>query len=141
MDGIKELGGELFVVDDGWFGRKYRRTNDSQALGDWMTDTQKLPNGVPALLKAAEDRGLKFGIWIEPEMTNSKSELFEAHPDWVVAHPTRELSMGRGGTQLVLSLRTAQCLGAYPQGPSRPRYPTLFKWWRTRELGCPALLR
>ena len=48
MDGIKELGGELFVVDDGWFGRKYRRTNDSQALGDWMTDTQKLPNGVPA---------------------------------------------------------------------------------------------
>ena len=104
MDGIKELGGELFVVDDGWFGRKYRRTNDSQALGDWMTDTQKLPNGVPALLKAAEDRGLKFGIWIEPEMTNSKSELFEAHPDWVVAHPTRELSMGRGGTQLVLDL-------------------------------------
>lgn len=104
MDGLKELGGELFVVDDGWFGRKYRRTDDTQALGDWVTDTQKLPNGVPALLKAAEDRGLKFGIWIEPEMTNSKSELFEAHPDWVVAHPTRELSKGRGGTQLVLDL-------------------------------------
>ena len=104
MDGIKELGGELFVVDDGWFGRKYRRTNDSQALGDWITDTEKLPNGVPALLKAAEDRGLKFGIWIEPEMTNSKSELYEQHPDWVVAHPTRELAMGRGGTQLVLDM-------------------------------------
>ena len=104
MDGIKDLGGELFVVDDGWFGRKYRRTNDSQSLGDWITDTEKLPNGVPALLKAAEDRGLKFGIWIEPEMTNSKSELYEAHPDWVVAHPTRELSMGRGGTQLVLDM-------------------------------------
>ena len=104
MDGIKELGGELFVVDDGWFGRKYRRTDDTQGLGDWMTDTQKLPNGVPALLKAAEDRGLKFGIWIEPEMTNSKSELYETHPDWVVAHPTRELSKGRGGTQLVLDM-------------------------------------
>ena len=104
MDGIRDLGGELFVVDDGWFGRKYRRTDDTQALGDWVTDTKKLPNGVPALLKAAEDRGLKFGIWIEPEMTNSKSELFEAHPDWVVAHPTRELSKGRGGTQLVLDL-------------------------------------
>ena len=104
MDGIRDLGGELFVVDDGWFGRKYRRTNDSQALGDWLTDTEKLPNGVPALLKAAEDRGLKFGIWIEPEMTNSKSELYEAHPDWVVAHPTRELAMGRGGTQLVLDM-------------------------------------
>ena len=104
MDGIRDLGGELFVVDDGWFGRKYRRTNDSQALGDWVTDTEKLPDGVPALLKAAEDRGLKFGIWIEPEMTNSKSELYEAHPDWVVAHPTRELAMGRGGTQLVLDM-------------------------------------
>jgi len=104
MDGLKELGGELFVVDDGWFGRKYRRTYDDKALGDWITDTVKLPKGVPALLKAAEDRGLKFGIWIEPEMTNSASELFEAHPDWVVAHPTRELSKGRGGTQLVLDL-------------------------------------
>jgi alpha-galactosidase len=104
MDGIKELGGELFVVDDGWFGRKYRRTHDDKALGDWVTDTVKLPKGVPALVKAAEDRGLKFGIWIEPEMVNSTSELYEAHPDWVVAHPTRELSKGRGGTQLVLDL-------------------------------------
>ena len=104
MDGLKDLGGELFVVDDGWFGRKYRRTYDDKALGDWVTDTVKLPNGVPALLRAAEDRGLKFGIWIEPEMVNSASELFEAHPDWVVAHPTRELSKGRGGTQLVLDL-------------------------------------
>ena len=104
MDGLKELGGELFVVDDGWFGRKYRRTYDDKALGDWVTDTEKLPNGIPALVKAAEDRGLKFGIWIEPEMTNTQSELYEAHPDWVVAHPTRELSKGRGGTQLVLDL-------------------------------------
>jgi len=104
MDGIKTLGGELFVVDDGWFGRKYRRTDDTKALGDWMTDTVKLPKGIPALVKAAEDRGLKFGIWIEPEMTNSNSELYDAHPDWVVAHPTRELSKGRGGTQLVLDL-------------------------------------
>ena len=104
MDGISDLGGELFVVDDGWFGRKYRRTYDDKALGDWITDTVKLPNGIPALVKAAEDRGLKFGIWIEPEMVNTTSELFEAHPDWVVAHPTRELSKGRGGTQLVLDL-------------------------------------
>ena len=104
MDGISALGGELFVVDDGWFGRKYRRTRDDKALGDWVTDTVKLPRGIPALVKAAEDRSLKFGIWIEPEMTNSESELYEAHPDWVVAHPARELSKGRGGTQLVLDL-------------------------------------
>ena len=104
MDGLKDLGGELFVVDDGWFGRKYRRTYDDKALGDWQTDTEKLPAGLPALVRAAEERGLKFGIWIEPEMTNTQSELFEAHPDWVVAHPARELSKGRGGTQLVLDL-------------------------------------
>ncbi len=104
MDGISSLGGELFVMDDGWFGTKYRRTNDSYALGDWKTDTLKLPEGVPALVKAATDRGLKFGIWIEPEMVNAKSELYDQHPDWIVCHPTREPQMGRGGTQLVLDM-------------------------------------
>lgn len=104
MDGIASLGGELFVMDDGWFGTKYRRTNDSNALGDWQTDTLKLPHGVPALVKAATDRGLKFGIWIEPEMVNTKSLLYEQHPDWIVCHPMREPKTGRGGTQLVLDL-------------------------------------
>ena len=104
MDGVKKLGGELFVVDDGWFGNKYRRTIDDKALGDWVTDTIKLPNGVPALAKAAKDRGLKFGIWIEPEMTNKPSELYEKHPDWIVCHPTREPRYGRGGTQLILDM-------------------------------------
>ena len=104
MDGVKQLGGELFVVDDGWFGNKYRRTVDDKALGDWVTDTIKLPNGIPALAKAAKDRGLKFGIWIEPEMTNKPSELYEKHPDWIVCHPTREPRYGRGGTQLILDM-------------------------------------
>lgn len=104
MDGVKKLGGELFVVDDGWFGNKYRRTVDDKALGDWVTDTIKLPNGVPALAKAAKDRGLKFGIWIEPEMTNNPSELYEKHPEWIVCHPTRQPRYGRGGTQLILDM-------------------------------------
>ncbi len=104
MDGIKDLGGELFVMDDGWFGTKYRRTEDDKALGDWKTDTLKLPQGVPALVKAAKDRGLKFGIWIEPEMCNNRSELYDAHPEWVVCHPKRQPQTGRGGTQLVLDL-------------------------------------
>lgn len=104
MDGVKTLGGELFVVDDGWFGNKYRRTYDDKALGDWVTDTIKLPNGIPALAKAAKNRGLKFGIWIEPEMTNNPSELYEKHPDWIVCHPTREPKYGRGGTQLILDM-------------------------------------
>lgn len=104
MDGISQLGGELFVMDDGWFGRKYKRSIDDCALGDWITDTDKLPDGVPALVKAAKQRGLEFGIWIEPEMCNTKSELYEAHPDWVVCHPKRTPQTGRGGTQLVLDL-------------------------------------
>ena len=104
MDGVKSLGGELFVMDDGWFGDKYQRSVDDCALGDWVTDTRKLPKGVPALEKAAADRGLKWGIWIEPEMTNTKSELYEKHPDWIVCHPARTPITGRGGTQLILDM-------------------------------------
>ena len=108
MDGVKALGGELFVVDDGWFGAKYQRSVDDCALGDWVTDTRKLPGGIPALAKAATDRGLKFGIWIEPEMTNVKSELYEKLPDWIVCHPDRRPITGRGGTQLILDMSNPQ---------------------------------
>lgn len=104
MDGVKQLGGELFVLDDGWFGSKYKRSIDNCALGDWVTDTEKLPNGIPALEKAAKERGLKFGIWIEPEYTNTMAELYEAHPDWIICHPTREPITGRGGTQMSLDM-------------------------------------
>lgn len=104
MDGVKQVGAELFVMDDGWFGDKYKRSVDDCALGDWVTDREKLPNGVPALEAACRERGLKWGIWIEPEMTNTKSELYEKHPDWVICHPTREPQPGRGGTQLALDM-------------------------------------
>lgn len=104
MDGVKEVGAELFVMDDGWFGGKYKRSVDNCALGDWVTDKDKLPNGVPALEKACAERGLKWGIWIEPEMTNTKSELYEKHPDWVICHPERTPRPGRGGTQLILDM-------------------------------------
>ena len=104
MDGVQALGAELFVMDDGWFGGKYKRSIDNCALGDWVTDTDKLPDGVPALEKAAAARGLKWGIWIEPEMTNTLSELYEKHPDWVICNPGREPVCGRGGTQLVLDM-------------------------------------
>ncbi|MDD5784647.1 MAG: alpha-galactosidase, partial [Prevotella sp.] len=104
MSDIASMGGELFVMDDGWFGDKYPRKTDNSSLGDWVVDRKKLPNGVPGLVKAATKHGIKFGIWIEPEMTNSVSELYEQHPDWVVKTPGRDLEMGRGGTQLVLDL-------------------------------------
>ncbi len=104
MTDIADMGGELFVMDDGWFGVKYPRNNDSTSLGDWTVDTNKLPNGIKGLCDAAKERGIKFGIWIEPEMTNSASELYEEHPEYVIKAPKRDAIEGRGGTQLVLDL-------------------------------------
>lgn len=104
MGDIASMGGELFVMDDGWFGVKYPRKTDNCALGDWEVDTKKLPEGIEGLLRDAKKHGIKFGIWIEPEMTNSVSELYDAHPDWVVKAPKRDVVKGRGGTQLVLDL-------------------------------------
>ena len=104
MNDIAAFGGELFVMDDGWFGDKYPRNNDSSSLGDWVVDTRKLPNGLSALTDAAKQRHIKFGIWIEPEAVNTVSELYEQHPDWALQVPGRELKLGRGGTQLVLDM-------------------------------------
>lgn len=104
MHDIKSMGGELFVMDDGWFGNKYRRLTDNAALGDWVVDTKKLPEGIERLVSDAKKNGVKFGIWIEPEMANTTSELYEKHPDWMIKAPGRDLVMGRGGTQIVLDL-------------------------------------
>ena len=104
MADIAKMGGELFVMDDGWFGVKYPRKNDSSSLGDWEVDRQKLPDGIEGLLRDAKKNHVKFGIWIEPEMTNSVSELYEQHPDWIVKAPKRDAVKGRGGTQLILDL-------------------------------------
>ena len=104
MGDIASMGGELFVMDDGWFGVKYPRLTDNCALGDWQVDRNKLPNGIGWLVEQAHKHGIKFGIWIEPEMTNTTSELYEKHPDWVIKAPERDVVTGRGGTQLVLDL-------------------------------------
>ena len=104
MGDIASLGGELFVMDDGWFGDKYPRNTGSTSLGDWMVNKQKLPEGIKGLTDAAKKHGIKFGIWIEPEMTNTESELYEKHPEWVLSQSNRPLSHGRGGTQVVLDL-------------------------------------
>ena len=104
MQDIASMGGELFVMDDGWFGAKYQRNTDNAALGDWTVDTRKLPEGIGGLLRDAKKHGVKFGIWIEPEATNTLSELYEKHPDWIINAPGREPVTGRGGTQLMLDL-------------------------------------
>ena len=101
---IAALGGELFVMDDGWFGNKYKRNEDNAALGDWIVDREKLPNGIAPLLEEAKRNNIKFGIWIEPECVNTTSELFEKHPDWIICPEGRTPEYGRGGTQLILDL-------------------------------------
>lgn len=98
----KELGVELFLLDDGWFANKYPRNNDRTGLGDWQENRNKLPNGIATLVKEAQANGVKFGIWVEPEMVSPKSELYEKHPDWVVKQPAREEHYFRN--QLVLDL-------------------------------------
>ncbi len=100
--GAKELGVDLFLLDDGWFGNKYPRSNDKAGLGDWQETQTKLPHGLGYLVEQAEAKGVKFGIWIEPEMVNPKSELYEKHPDWILKLPNRDENYFRN--QLVLDL-------------------------------------
>ena len=100
--GAKQLGVDVFLLDDGWFGNKYPRNNDQAGLGDWQANKQKLPHGLGYLVEQAEAKGVKFGIWIEPEMVNPKSELYEKHPDWILKLPNRDEHYYRN--QLVLDL-------------------------------------
>jgi len=98
----RKLGVDLFLLDDGWFANKYPRNDDRAGLGDWQENRAKLPNGIASLVEEATNDSIKFGIWIEPEMVNPKSELYENHPDWVIKQPQREEYYFRN--QLVLDL-------------------------------------
>ncbi len=95
----KSLGVEMFVLDDGWFGK---RDSDTAGLGDWVVNTKKLPGGITSLANKIERMGMKFGLWFEPECVNPDSDLYRAHPDWAIAIPEREASLGRN--QMVLDL-------------------------------------
>ena len=88
----RECGIELFVLDDGWFGK---RVNDNAGLGDWFPNKDRLPEGIAGLSRRVEEMGLLFGLWIEPEMVNRDSDLFRAHPDWILHVPGRRQSAGR----------------------------------------------
>ncbi len=95
----RDLGVELFVLDDGWFGS---RDDDTTSLGDWFVDQRKLPGGIAGVASKVEALGLHFGLWIEPEMVSERSRLFEAHPDWAVGVPGRPRTESR--QQLVLDM-------------------------------------
>ena len=95
----RDLGVELFVLDDGWFGK---RDNDASSLGDFHDHPSKLPNGIAGLSKKIKKLGLQFGIWVEPEMVSTDSKLYQQHPEWAVQQPGRSVSYGRN--QLVLDM-------------------------------------
>lgn len=98
-DEAVELGLEMIVLDDGWFGD---RDDDTTSLGDWFENEKKFPEGIPWLAAQVKSKGLKFGLWFEPEMVNPESKLFKKHPDWIIHIPGRKSSLGRN--QLTLDL-------------------------------------
>ena len=99
------VGIELFVLDDGWFGR---RTNDTRGLGDWTVNRSKLPEGLSGYADKIHSLGMKAGIWVEPEMVSMDSELYEKHPEWMIAIPGRRPSAGRH--QYILDLSRADVI-------------------------------
>lgn len=100
----RELGAELFVLDDGWFGK---RDNDACSLGDWNTvNKRKLPDGLGGLAEKVRSLGMGFGLWVEPEMVSEDSRLYRAHPDWILGR--RGQAMGRNQYILDLSRREVQ---------------------------------
>jgi alpha-galactosidase len=108
FDGAREIGAELFLLDDGWFGNNHPRNDDHAGLGDWQVNTNKLPHGLSFLADAARSRGLRFGIWMEPEMVDPRSDLFEQHPDWAIQEPHRPLELSRHQLDLDLSRPAVQ---------------------------------
>ncbi len=104
MDDTAAFGIEMFVLDDGWFGNgKYARDSARAGLGDWQVNKKKLPRGIGYLADYAVSKGLRFGIWIEPEMVNPKSELAKKHPEWIVKSPGRDIPQSRNQWLLDLS--------------------------------------
>ena len=103
VDEAKKVGIELFVLDDGWFGNRF---DDNRALGDWVVNEEKLGGSLESLISAIHDRGLQFGLWLEPEMISVDSDLYRKHPDWAIQVPGYEHTYSRN--QLVLNLANPQ---------------------------------
>ena len=98
-DRAAAVGVELFMIDDGWFGR---RDSDRAGLGDWYVNREKVPDGLDDLIDHCSKLGMAFGLWVEPEMVNPDSDLYRSHPEWVFQYPNREILTGRN--QYVLNL-------------------------------------
>ncbi len=104
-DKAAALGVEMFVIDDGWF---HGRNNDRAGLGDWWPDEEKFPQGLKPLAEIVHQRGMQFGLWIEPEMVNPDSDLYRAHSDWIIHFPERERTLSRNQSMLNLGRTDVQ---------------------------------
>ena len=134
----KELGVEMFVIDDGWFKG---RVNDRAGLGDWTVDRNKFPNGLKPMIDKINAMGLDFGIWIEPEMVNPNSDLYRAHPDWVFHFPNRQRHEGRN--QLMLNLAredVCQYLYKYISDLLKENNIKFIKWDMNKALSDPGFM-
>ena len=128
----RKLGVEMMVLDDGWFGH---RDDDTSSLGDWYPDPKKLPRGIRGLAEKIENMGMKFGLWIEPEMVNKDSRLYEEHPDWVIRVPYREACHGRN--QFVLDFSKEEVvdyIGDQISGILRNAPVSYIKWDMNRSI-------
>ena len=130
MDEAVALGVDMFLLDDGWFANKYPRSSDRQGLGDWEETADKLPNGIGRLVEESQKKGIKFGLWIEPEMVNPKSELYENHKDWVIHLPNRDEYYFRNQMVLDLSNPKVQDHVFGVVDKLMTKYPSIafFKW-------------
>ncbi len=131
-DAAKECGLDMLVMDDGWFGK---RMSDNASLGDWFVNADKLPEGIAFLGRELKARGLRFGIWFEPEMISPDSELFRKHPDWAVQIPGRKLTLSRN--QCVLDMTREEVrdyLFARLRDIIREGGITYVKWDMNRQL-------
>ena len=130
MGDAKDLGVDMFLLDDGWYANKYPRQSDTQGLGDWQENKEKLPNGIGRLCEEAKKNGVKFGLWIEPEMVSPKSELYEKHKDWVIHLPNRDEYYFRNQMVLDLSNPKVQDFVYDIVDGLMTKYPDIafFKW-------------
>lgn len=136
MDEAADMGLEMFVLDDGWFGNKYPRNSSNQGLGDWQVARDKLPRGISYLADYAVNKGLQFGIWIEPEMVNPKSELAENHPEWIVQAKDRPVPTTRG--QWLLDMTNPQVqefvFGVFDDVMQQSENISYIKWDANRHV-------
>lgn len=124
------MGLEMFVLDDGWFGNEFPRNNAKAGLGDWNVNAEKLPEGIDSLARHAHSMGIKFGIWIEPEMVNPLSVLAKAHPDWIVKSEGRGIPQQRNQWVLDLTNPAVQdfVFGVFDRTMSLSDYIDYVKW-------------